>query len=323
MSNMINNSREYDCIVSGYSGVNYFIRVDELPQIGITQIVKNYDNSCSYIGGNGVNISYYLKKLGLNPLPVIRVGKDYSTVGLKSFWEEHQLSVEGMTECENDMCSICYMIENRCYSHRVLFYPGAMDGRYAPDVYPSQLFQRAGYLLMSVASAADNRTLLRGAKETHTPLVFSMKYDPDGYPIDLLSDALSYASIIFMNEDEEEKIVQDLSLQSIHQLFVTGQAETIVITMGSRGSRLLVRNAMGDITTTHIAPTKPDCVVDTAGAGDSFAAGYLYAMAQGENPWACAKYGSTVASFIIEQHGCLPPMPTSDRIKKRHSQREE
>lgn len=48
-------------------------------------------------------------------------------------------------------------------------------------------------------------------------------------------------------------------------------------------------------------------VVDTTGAGDSFAGGYLAARLQGQNPEVSARCGNKIASIVIQHSGAIIP----------------
>jgi sugar/nucleoside kinase (ribokinase family) len=47
-------------------------------------------------------------------------------------------------------------------------------------------------------------------------------------------------------------------------------------------------------------------VVDTTGAGDLFAAGFLYGLTHGANPERCARLGSLCAGEVITHLGARP-----------------
>ncbi len=49
-----------------------------------------------------------------------------------------------------------------------------------------------------------------------------------------------------------------------------------------------------------------DTVVDTTGAGDLFAAGFLYGLIQGYDPADCAELGSLAAAEVIGHLGARP-----------------
>lgn len=72
-----------------------------------------------------------------------------------------------------------------------------------------------------------------------------------------------------------------------------GRAEVVVATAGAEGAFLLA-----DGTLTHIpAITPPAPVVDSNGAGDAFAAAFLFGWLNGEPSRRCAQYGTVAGAY--------------------------
>lgn len=72
-----------------------------------------------------------------------------------------------------------------------------------------------------------------------------------------------------------------------------GRARAVVATAGARGARLL---ADGELT--HVpAVAPPGPVVDSNGAGDAFAAAFLFGLLAGEPLSVCARYGAVAGAF--------------------------
>ena len=76
-------------------------------------------------------------------------------------------------------------------------------------------------------------------------------------------------------------------------------APTVAVKLGPAGSMVWERGAIA-----ARAPGLEARVVDTTGAGDSFAAGYLYARLTGGGPEEAASLGNRVAAAIVEVEGC-------------------
>lgn len=53
-----------------------------------------------------------------------------------------------------------------------------------------------------------------------------------------------------------------------------------------------------------LVPGVPAKVVDTTGAGDAFAAGFLYGILEGAEPVECARLANAIASYIVGREGC-------------------
>ncbi|MGA2764967.1 MAG: adenosine kinase [Spirochaetia bacterium] len=75
-------------------------------------------------------------------------------------------------------------------------------------------------------------------------------------------------------------------------------APLIVMKVGEKGC---IVGQKGEYT---LVPGVPVRVVDTTGAGDAFAAGFLYGMLQGAEPVLCARLANTIASRVVGREGC-------------------
>ncbi|MFE4455480.1 adenosine kinase [Streptomyces sp. NPDC056796] len=86
-----------------------------------------------------------------------------------------------------------------------------------------------------------------------------------------------------------------------------GRARAVVATAGADGAYLLYD---GELTHTP-AVTPPAPVVDSNGAGDAFAAGFLLGLLDGEHPRRCALYGAVAGAYA-----CTVPATRTDAIDR-------
>ena len=68
------------------------------------------------------------------------------------------------------------------------------------------------------------------------------------------------------------------------------------------------------------APQDTISVVDTTGAGDAFAAGFLYGFLRDKGLEECGRLGDIVARFCITKIGARTGLPTLDELAKRYQQ---
>ncbi|MFC9842054.1 adenosine kinase [Streptomyces sp. NPDC060223] len=95
--------------------------------------------------------------------------------------------------------------------------------------------------------------------------------------------------------------------RTMRRIVERGGAEVVVATAGADGAYLLA-----DDEVTHIpAVTPPAAVVDSNGAGDAFAAGFLLGRLTGEPPHRCALYGAVAGA-----HACTVPSTRADAISR-------
>jgi sugar/nucleoside kinase (ribokinase family) len=105
---------------------------------------------------------------------------------------------------------------------------------------------------------------------------------------------------VFANINELKSLYQTDNLgEAVQQ--IAKDAELAAITMGAEGA-MVVYN--GEITTVPAFPVDP--VVDATGAGDLFAAGFLLAVARGQELEMALKAGCLAASEVISHIGARP-----------------
>ena len=144
-----------DVLTSGYVSMDHIIKIDTPAKVGFTSLVTNQSNAQVFYGGCSVNIAYALCRLGMCAKPVLRVGGDYESNGFKKFLEEGNVPLDGITELPEEATSVCYLIQDNHNDHITIFYPGAMDGKYAKPL-PDELFEDTKLGVITVASRQDN-----------------------------------------------------------------------------------------------------------------------------------------------------------------------
>ena len=106
--------------------------------------------------------------------------------------------------------------------------------------------------------------------------------------------------ILFANEDEIKSMAQTSSFEESLE-YAKSLNITAAITKGSSGSVVVSNGSVTEITAQKI-----DKVVDTTGAGDLFAAGFLYGYSKNKNMEECGDYASIAAAEVISHYGARP-----------------
>ncbi len=112
---------------------------------------------------------------------------------------------------------------------------------------------------------------------------------------DLLLKMLPKIDIVFANEDEAKSLTLKTPEESLD--FIAQYTDIAVVKIGKRGS--LIKR--GD-EIVHIDCHKVD-VVDTTGAGDMYAAGFLAGLINGLSLKDCGELGNVLAESIIQVIG--------------------
>lgn len=107
--------------------------------------------------------------------------------------------------------------------------------------------------------------------------------------------------IVFANEDEAKSLYQTADLDTAREALAADCA-IAVVTRSEKGSMIID----GEGAHTAVAAAPIDKLVDTTGAGDLYAAGFLYGYTRGMDMRTCGRLGALAAAIVIEQVGPRP-----------------
>jgi sugar/nucleoside kinase (ribokinase family) len=115
--------------------------------------------------------------------------------------------------------------------------------------------------------------------------------------------------IIFANADEAKSLYQTDNFEhAVSQL--RKDCKLAAITRSEHGSVIVRGDERYDIDAIDI-----DEVVDTTGAGDLYAAGFLHGYAHGKPLDVCGRLGSLAAGLVIQQIGPRPQLSLKDAAR--------
>jgi sugar/nucleoside kinase (ribokinase family) len=125
----------------------------------------------------------------------------------------------------------------------------------------------------------------------------------------LLAFIESQVDILFANESEICALFDGGNWAAAARE-VRKRVEITAITRGERGSLILCPE------TEHIVSAAPVAkVVDTTGAGDAYAAGFLFGLANGRSLDICGELGSLAAAEVISHYGPRPETSLAELAK--------
>jgi sugar/nucleoside kinase (ribokinase family) len=116
--------------------------------------------------------------------------------------------------------------------------------------------------------------------------------------LDLISDGA--VDLLFANEQEIKALSGEADFETALAFF-KAEVPLVVVTCSEKGAI-----AMDGGRRIHVPAAPVDKVVDTTGAGDLFAAGFLYGQAQGRSVEESLRLGSLAAAEIISHFGARP-----------------
>ena len=142
-------------------------------------------------------------------------------------------------------------------------------------------------------------------------LTLSDPFCVDRHREDFLDLVDTHVDILFANEAEITALYDVRRFDDALQAVRVG-CEIAALTRSERGSVVVAGEQV------HVIDAAPiETVVDTTGAGDLYAAGFLYGLARGCDPARCARLGGMAAAEVISHMGARPATRLADLIDEK------
>ena len=117
-----------------------------------------------------------------------------------------------------------------------------------------------------------------------------------------------YVDIVFANETEAESFTALPPREALDE--IARHCEIAVVKVGKDGSMVKKGNEY------YFIPAWPAATIDATGAGDTYAAGFLYAHSLGMPLKVCGEVGSIIAAKVVEVVGTKIDIPRWKAAKK-------
>ena len=176
------------------------------------------------------------------------------------------------------------------------------------------------YLLHTEGYLLYNRPLLmeifRLAKKNSCLISLDLAaYEVVGHSKNILSELLEkYVDIVFANEDEARTLTGTDDMSKALDL-LSEKCGTAAVKLGKKGS--MIKSGSERVFSSAMIVEKP---VDTTGAGDLWAAGFLHGYLNGKSLQDCGKYGSLLGAEVVKVMGAAIPDEKWIEIKKQIKQ---
>lgn len=165
------------------------------------------------------------------------------------------------------------------------------------DIKKSKILHIEGYLLLGEETRETVLMAMKCAKK-HDTLV-SIDLSASGVirsHLDLIREIISeYVDIVFVNEEEAFALTGKSDVEALHQ--ISESCPIAVVKLGEKGS-LVKRHGK-----VHAIDPHPVVMVNTNGAGDMYAAGFLHGLAQGHDTEVVGSVASEVAGLVVSSEG--------------------
>jgi len=137
-----------------------------------------------------------------------------------------------------------------------------------------------------------------------------------------LAPVLRRTHLLFINQDEIKQLTGEDVIQGAEKCLKEG-CRGVAVTLGKEAR---IKNATAS---SYIRDTKNEYIIkpqdtgarmDTTGAGDAFAAGFIYGMVNNKDLEECGQLGDITARFAITKTGAREGLPNLKELSRRYRQ---
>ncbi len=277
-------------------------------------LLENMPNPTYAAGGSAANTAYWISVLGGQAGFIGKVSNDDLGKQFKSSLSEHGLQDLTVYEEGDDQTGLCAIFITPDGERTMNTYLGAgaqlsMSDLNEQAINKCNILYMEGYLWDRLPSKeafmyASNVNKLSGGKNALSLSdVFCVEAHRDSF-LDLIKDNID---IVFCNEDELNTLTKQNSVEEsvkfVNKYFPN--LDQLICTLGPKGV-LVIKNK-----TEYFYEATEAEVVDKTGAGDYFAAGYLYGIENDFSIEDAALIANKSAAHVISEIGVRPEKPFS------------
>ena len=272
--------------------------VDSELQSQISKEVAGLPHALS-LGGSADNTIRAMARLGSEVGFIGKVGHD--NTGDRFEQALHNLGIEGKIFRGESPSGKCISLVSPDGERTMLTHLGAAAEMHAEDISP-EIFNGydclyiEGYLVQEHSLI---ETAIRTAKEQGLQVAIDLaSFNVVEENLEFLRGVVAkYIDIVFANEEEAR--VFSGEEESINALqYISEMCDLVIVKIGTKGA--LIKHK-GEVI--HIGIMAAAKRVDTTGAGDFYAAGFMYGLCEGLSLRQCGTIGAITAGKVIEVVG--------------------
>ena len=272
-------------------------------------LLQNMKNPIYEAGGSAANTAYWISQLGGNAGFIGKISNDDLGKQFKSSLKDSGLNDYTVFESEDNQTGLCAIFITPDGERTMNTYLGAgehlsVDDLHIDAIKEAKILYMEGYLWDKPSSksaflnAAKINKESGGLNSISLSDVFCVEMHRDSF-ISFIADDIDY---VFCNEDELNSLTLQSSTNESFKYFEENfpKVKELICTLGSDGAVILKNGER------HSFEATETIVIDKTGAGDFFAAGYLYGLQKELSIDKSANFANKSAAHVISEIGVRP-----------------
>jgi sugar/nucleoside kinase (ribokinase family) len=268
------------------------------------------------LGGNGANTAYVLGGMGAEVMLCSAAGRDDLGDLVIGWLRARGVDLRAFLRSDRDGTATNTTIVDPGANRMSFYYPGPLTRLNDADL-PMELLNEAravlvtGYVLLPGLRPAGYQAVFQAARQRG--IVTALDIGPAIEPparLDEITELLPLVDYFIANEYELAICTGESGVEAGVERLLAAGANTVIIKRGNQGA--LVRSSPAQAGVDLMVGGFPVRASMTIGAGDSFNAGFLYALDRGLPLAEAVRYGNAAAALVLNAGGVLGAPSTDD-----------
>ena len=286
--------------------------VDHLAPRGTSQPL---DDVALAPGGNSINTAIALARLGVSVRLAAAVGDDRFGQFIRDRIRAEGIGVAGLVTLPGAKTSTSIVLVEASGERRFLHLRGVsalFSGRNLDwgQVKGSQIFHYASAFALPAFDENSLAPALQRARELGCLTSMNICWDVQGKWLKTVQPALAHTDFIFPNREEGQQLTGESAPAAIASRLRALGVQTVIVKLGAAGC--YVDSPQGSFTSPGFA-VQP---MDTTGAGDGFAAGFLAAICRRQSLPLAARQANATGALATLRLGGAESAPTKAQLEE-------
>lgn len=274
------------------------------------------DNIAMAVGGDAMNEATIISRLGFKTGLMAAIGDDAAGQFILKSCEKDNIDTEGVTI--DPQLNTSMNIGLVTADGERTFITNRNGSLWKENIEHVNFEKMKQAKILSLASIfncplLDGKALVKIFKEAKAAgmlITADMIMPRLGETLDDIREALSYVDYFFPNFDEACLMTHKTDEAEVAEVLYGCGVKNVVMKIGKRGC--YIRNKDG---ATIVPACKGITAIDTIGAGDNFASGFIAGLLQGKDNYECGIYANCTAAISVQHPGATAGVQNKQMVE--------
>jgi sugar/nucleoside kinase (ribokinase family) len=263
-------------------------------------------------GGAG-NVLVAARRMQLATAALGHVGADRYGAEMLAMLQDEGVDLSQTAVCEERATVLCMVLADKLNQH---VYLGIKDDvglwpfpeEWHDVIREARALYTDGYTLRDILAPGDVFAAFATARAAGVPVFFDPGPSVEHIPRERLDQAFAAVDVVLIAEPEAAYLLGEMSREAMARSLLALGPSTVVLKLGGEGCLVATADEM-----IHV-PGFTVPVVDTVGAGDSFAPAFIAGWLRGGTMRDCATLANAMGALTSTQRGAGTRIPPRERL---------